>query len=185
MKTTNLLPKEDQKEITLEFVFDQMLFFWICVVGSLVIFWILGFAGKIYLNQKINTTVDEIAKQQNVLNSSDYKDLQRQVLELNGTIKEINNLQSQHYYWSKAISELSSLVPADVQLNQIIISRETGRIDITGQAKTRDSVIELWSNIIKSDYFRGINFPLANLEKSKLGNFTYTFYVKKEKIKTP
>ena len=185
MKTINLLPKEEQKEIQLEFLFSHFSFFWIITLASLLVFLGLALGTKIYLNHKIQTTQAEIDLNQATLNSSDFKSLQDQVLELNASIKEVNNFIVQHYYWSKALVVLANLLPKDVQLNQVLLSRSTGRIDIAGQAATRESVIALWAAVIKSDYFKNINFPLANLEKAKIADFTFTFYVNKNKINQP
>ena len=185
MKTINLLPKEEQKEILLEFLFSHFSFFWIVAIGSLLVFLGLVFGMKIYLNSKIQSTQAQITASQATLNSTDYKGLQDQVLQLNGSIREINNLITQRYYWSKALVALSDLVPSDVQLNQVLLDRVTGRIDISGQAATRESVITLWSAVIKSEYFKNINFPLANLEQAKVANFNFTFYVNKDKINQP
>ncbi len=182
MKVINLLPKDEQKQTHLEFLFQHLLLFWFIVIGSLVVFIALIFATKIYLNRKAQATDAEIVKSHDTLNSSDYRSLQDQVLELNASIRELNNFIGQKYYWSKAIIALTNLIPADVQLNQVTLDRETGRIEILGQAESRDSVILLWSSIIKSDYFRDINFPLANLERAKIANFTFTFFVNKDKI---
>ena len=185
MKIINLLPKQQQKAIKLELVFSQMLKFWVWIIASLVVFFGLIFATKFYLNHNITQTQNQITANQSVLNSSDYKDLQDQILQLNSSLREINNLRSQHYYWSQALIALSALIPKTVQLNQLTIDRSSGKVDITGQAATRDDVINIWSQVIKSDYFKNINFPLANLEKAKVADFTYTFYVKKDKITSP
>jgi Tfp pilus assembly protein PilN len=185
MKIINLLPNSEQKEIQREFLFRRVVVFWVLVWVSMGLLLTLTIATKIYLNKKISDTKKEITNGQNTLNSSDYRDLQKQVLQLNGSIKEVNNLITQHYYWSKSLVALADLIPSDVQLNQVVLDRETGRIDISGQAQNRDSIIKFWSDVIKSDYFHDINFPLANLEKPKIANFTFTFYVNKDKVAQP
>lgn len=185
MKIINLLPKDAQKRVMLEFVSKRLLMFWVWVIASLVIFLALAVAARIYI-QRNNSAADlQITETQNVLNSGDFKGLQEEILALNNGIKEINNLKSQHHYWSKALVALADLTPTTIQLNQATLERETGRVDIAGQAKTREDVIELWSRVIKSDFFYGINFPLSNLERATIANFTFTFFVNPDKINTP
>lgn len=185
MKIINLLPKEAQKEVTLEFLSGRLLMFWVAVIVSLLIFLAAALGTNFFLMNNISQTQTEIEQNRALLNSADYKELQETILTLNSGIKEINNLKTQHYYWSKAFIAFANLAPTTVQLNQILLDRETGRVDIAGQARTREDVIELWARIIKSDFFHGINFPLSNLEKATTANFTFTFYVNEDKIKTP
>lgn len=184
MKQINLLPPSERRELQLQFLANRLLIFWVWVIGGLLTFLFLALLTRFYLDRDISVTEGRIAENKALLDSSDYKDLQDQILQLNRNIKEIKNLQSQHYYWSDALVELSNLVPPDMQLGQINFDKSSGAIVIVGQAKTRDSVIAFWSNVIKSEHFRNINFPLANLEKPELPDFSYTFYVNAEEFKT-
>ncbi len=184
MKKINLLPKPEQQELKLQLFSQQLLKFWILIAASLVVFFLLTKATQIYLNRTVSDTQNKISQNKALLNSSDYRDLQRQILAINSNIKEIENLEDHHYYWSNALIELARLIPPNMQLNNIDFDSITGKIQINGQAQNRDAVIGLWSNIIKSEYFKNINFPLANLEKAKLPDFTYTFFINKDKFKS-
>jgi len=184
MKQVNLLPKIEQRELKLQFYAERMLAFWIWVACSIAVFFVLSLLTVFYLNRMMNETQTQITQNKALLDSSDFKDLQNQIILLNRNIKEINNLQTHHYFWSNALIELSSLVPPEMQLNQIGFSQATGKIQIIGQAKTREKVIEFWANVIKSEYFKNINFPLTNLEKATNPDFTYTFSVNPDKFKT-
>ncbi len=185
MKLINLLPQENQKEVRLELAANIFLEFWIWVIATLLIFFIASLFAVFYLNSIIKATELSIYESQTILNSSDYKDLQVEISEINSHTKEINNIKNQHLYWSKPLLILAELIPSDVQLSLVTINRETGRVDIAGQARNRDSVITIWSNVIKTSYFQNINFPLKNLEKANFSDFNFTFYVNKEMIKQP
>jgi Tfp pilus assembly protein PilN len=181
-KQINLLPKDEQRELKFELVSNQLIFFWSAVIVSLIVFTILAQATHIYLNNNVNKIQSSIDQDNQTLNSSDYKNIQNQIMALNQNIREIKNLDSQHYYWSSALVQLSNLISSDMQLNGITFDSGTGKIEITGQAKVRDSVLNFWSNVIKSDYFKNIDFPLNNLEKSKLSDFNFTFFANKTKF---
>jgi Tfp pilus assembly protein PilN len=183
MKTINLLPKSEQKELKLELISQKLLVFWIVVIVSLLGFFALTVGARFYLTSIIKETDKQIVENQKVLESSDYRDLQKEISTLNSNIKEIKNIESQHVYWSKALVELSNLIPPTMQLNQVTIDSASGKVTITGQAVDRESVIGLWASVIKSEYFKNIDFPLSNLEKAKNANFNYTFYVNKDKFK--
>ena len=184
MKHVNLLPKTEQTELRFAFFSEKLLRFWIWAAVSLAIFFTLSFLSEFYLNGIMSSTQLSIVDNKVLLDSSDFRALQNEILVLNRDISEIANLQSRHYYWSKAFVEFANLVPADMQMDQVIFDSATGKIIISGQAKTRQSMLALWANVIKSEYFENINFPLTNLEKPENPDFTYTFFVKRDKFKT-
>ena len=141
------------------------------------------FVTKIYLNSQVALIDDQISNDKKILKSSDNEALRKQVEGLNNQVGAINNLQSGHYYWSRALVELSNILPPEISLDLIKIDRDTSKIEISGTAKTRDSVLQLWSNVIKSSYFKNVNFPLDNLEKATDDPFSFTFYVNVDKLK--
>jgi Tfp pilus assembly protein PilN len=183
MKIINLLPKNEQKEVKLQFFAHSQLVFWIWIVISLVLFLILTLLAKIYLNNVQNQVAIEISQKQEELKSSDNAILKQQVETLNTQIKTIKTLQGQHVYWSNALVELGNLLAPDIQLNSLSIDRTTGKIDLQGTAGNRESVLKFWSDIHKSQYFQNIDFPLSNLNKSAGDPFTFTFYANLDKLK--
>lgn len=183
MKTINLLPKREQKEIRLGFLFNYLKNFWLVVIISLLIVFLLALALKIYLAATIKQTQQAIAQAQNLLASSDNQKVQNEVLALNDDINTIKNLRLQHYYWSNALEELANLMPADFEINILTFDRATGKVDLTGTAKNRPSIIDFWGAMHKTDYFRQINFPLTNLEKANDVPFTFTFYLNVRRLK--
>jgi Tfp pilus assembly protein PilN len=182
MKTINLLPKSQKKELELEFISHQIVVFWILVVITLILFVAIAWVFKFYVAQVIATNDGLIVESQKQLASQEYKDLHDQILAVNGAVAEIKNLNSHHYNWSQALLKISDVIQPAVQLNQLNIDAATGKVDITGQAKTRQDVIDLWASIKNSEYFSKVNFPLTNLEKPENATFVYSFYVNKEKF---
>ena len=69
MKIINLLPKNEQKEIKLQFVAHSQLVFWIWLTISLTLFLILTLSAKVYLNNLQNQIVVEIGQKQEILKS--------------------------------------------------------------------------------------------------------------------
>jgi Tfp pilus assembly protein PilN len=185
MKTVNLLPKSQKKELELEFISHQIVVFWVLVVITLVLFIGIAWVFKFYVAQVIATNDRLISESRKQLASAEYKDLHDQIIALNGSVAEIKNVNTHHYNWSKALLKISDLVQPTIQLNQLNFDATTGKVDITGQAKTRQDVIDLWASIKKSEYFTKINFPLTNLEKPEDANFTYSFYTNKDKFTNP
>ncbi|HEX5430098.1 MAG TPA: PilN domain-containing protein [Patescibacteria group bacterium] len=182
MKVINLLPKSQKKELELEFISHQILVFWIMVIITLVMFVAVAWVFKFYIAQVIASNDQLVAESQAKVGSAEYKSLHDQIIGLNGSAADIKNLARHHYDWSGALYQLSGLVPAEVQLNDLQFDAATGKVDIDGQARTRQDVLDLWANITNSQYFSKINFPLSNLEKPVNSNFSFSFYANKDKF---
>jgi hypothetical protein len=181
-KRINLLPKDEQRQLNWDLLSAHMISFWVMILISLAALLLLALGQRLYLSRQMSRYDAQIEQQKKVLASSDNEALRTQVVDLNNQVKAINNLRDSHLNWSDVFVAIADITPGDVQFNQINIDRATGRVDVVGQAKLRDSILEFWSNVIKSDEFENINFPLSNLEKPTDGAFNFTFYVKKDQI---
>ncbi len=185
MKRINLLPKPAQQEVRLLFFGKQLLLFWIWALITLLIFLILTFIAKSYLVRELADVSGQVDSEKLVLKSSDNERLKQEVGNLNDQIKTINNLSSQHYYWSGALTELGRLLAPDIRLDLVSMERATGKVQIQGIAGNRDSVLRFWSDVHKSSYFKNIDFPLSNLNRATNDTFTFTFYVNADQLKKP
>lgn len=183
MKQINLLPKDEQRQLHYDLLAKQVSGFITVVMIMFGVFLGAVFGLQQYIKQVSARTIQTIQEKQVILDNSDNQELRRDVLDLNQSIKEIGSIRNQQYAFSYALKELSQIVPPDVQLNSLVIEREKGTVNITGQARTRDNVIELWSAIKKSQLFSGVDFPLTNLEKPESSNFRFSFTIKLEQLK--
>ena len=185
LKKINLLPKTEQKNLRLQFFGDQLLFFWIFVIGSLFLFIGLTYIAKAYLTAQVAEVESKISLGKAELKSSDNELLKQKVDSLNGQISILKNLNNQHYYWSGALVELGNLLPPDITLTEVHMDRVGGKVSIKGVAGKRESVLQFWSNVYKAQYFKGIDFPLANLDAETNDPFSFDFYINTDKVKKP
>jgi Tfp pilus assembly protein PilN len=182
-KTINLLPKSEQKEIHMELIAHQLTYFWLWIVMSLAVFFVLSVLSEIQLKSSVTATENAIAASQLTLKTSTNQQLEEQVLTLTEEIKTIDNLRDQHYYWSQALIELGNLFEDDVTLDLLTLERSKGKIYLTGTAGSRESILQFWADVHKSKYFKDINFPLTNLQRAADAPFNFTFYINEEEIK--
>jgi Tfp pilus assembly protein PilN len=183
MKIINLLPREEQDQLRLDSTNNVVRRFWMTVLLCVVVFLGLGFAAQQYLHIAISNVDSEIDADKKLLESSDIKELQDQVVTLNRSLAEIKSIRNQQYQWSEVVMEISRIMPVRAQLNSLMMDRDTGEVTILGRAENRDVVLEVWSNLKKSAMFSEVNFPLPNLDRPTDSNFTYTFTVNVDKIK--
>lgn len=183
MKIINLLPKEEQKQLKLDVVNHQLRVFWVIIIASMLIFGGLGLATQQYLKISVGRVEKRITENRARLETADVRALQEQVLMLNQNITEIESVRVQQHKWSEVLVEIARVVPVDVQLNSVQIDRATGKVELLGKAKDRDTVILIWSNIKKNSLFYDVNFPLPNLEQPVNGSFNYSFSIHLDQIK--
>lgn len=185
MKQINLLPKSEQKDLKLQFFSEQLVRFWIWVLISLALFLGLTYLAKEYLNSQIADTDGLIALERQILRSDDNEQLKLEVEGLNNQMLSIRSLSNQHYYWSEALIELARLLSPDVHLDLVVMDRASGKVQIQGTAGNRENVLKFWADVHKSEYFKNIDFPLANLNRATQDPFTFNFFINAEKLRTP
>jgi Tfp pilus assembly protein PilN len=182
MKYINLLPKEDQKEIRLEKINSRLtdLLIWIAI--SFLILALSFFVARIYLGSAMSGYSRLIEQQKQAVARQENKEVKEQLLEFNTHLSNLVLLNENHAKWSEVMIAFSRLVPVGVSIDSFSADRLSGGISIVGFAKSRDSVLVLRNNILDSEYFTNINFPLSNLTRPTNVIFKYTFYVKREML---
>ena len=179
---TNLLAKEDQKDIRLEKATAAVLNFFIWVVMSLIILAVFIIAGRIYLTSELSTTETKIDLQKQVVSQDENQQLKKTLDEFNTHLLNLVNLDEHQGQWSEVLISFARLIPKDVSIDSFTAERETGRIRISGFASSRESVLQLRQNLLAAADFTDVNFPLSNLVKPTNLSFNYTFFVKPESL---
>ncbi len=86
-----------------------------------------------------------------------------QVRQLNSTITNIENIQSEYINWSYLLEFLHQLSSEDVNISSISVNKEKKEIILRGMAMTRDGLLQLKEKLEESNYFTEINLPIKNL----------------------
>lgn len=182
-RNINLLPPDEQKENRIADLNVEVRNFGFLIGLSLVI--LAGFfaVNEIILLRELNANAEEISAKNAELMELKKTPLRQQMESLNLDLRNFLVLSAAEVYWSNALKELASVMPADITLDHLKLDEKSQKIEIDGHAATRNSVLVLRENILASPYFRNINFPLANLEKEKDLNWKYSFYVNPEAFK--
>lgn len=176
-KYINLLSPEDQKDVRLEKTNTALLKFYFWGGLSLVLLFAVLFAGRFYLSFEISQIKDRIAVQQQAVSTEENQKLKKQLGDFNTKLKNLVNLDEHQALWSEVVINFARLVPGDVAIDSFTADRQTGKIKIAGFAKTRESVLQLRDNLLESEFFKDVNFPLSNLTRPTNVNFRYAFFV--------
>lgn len=181
-RLANLLPKEQQKDIKLEKASSKLVNLIVWAFLSLVVLLLLSFAAKLYLQSELKRVTDRVELQKQVVSQGENQELKIKLKEFNGHLDNLVTLSDNHAIWSEVVIEFARVIPEDVAIDNFLADRKTGQISITGFAKFRDSVLDLRNNLVASEYFENVNFPLANLVRPEDVNFRYKFFVNNDEL---
>jgi len=182
-KSINLLPPPEQKKIKLIRMSEEIRDFAIWLTLSLFILGGFLFAAIVFLKEELSSVSEQITSQQEVLGNIQSTQIKGDIDRFNEGLTNFTTIRSESEQWSKALAELASLLARDVTIDGLDITRADKKFEIKGRAGNRNSVLKLRQDLLNSEYFGGVNFPLANLEKARDTDWSYRFYVKTEKLK--
>lgn len=182
-KHINLLPPSEQKQNLLEATNQQLTSFGAWLVVSLISLVLILLTAQILLSTQLNGARATILTRNAELKNLEETFLQEDIKRLNTDLANFQTLRRQDLNWSGVFQEFARLLPRDVRLDKLSVSREKYLVVASGHAGTRDSVLALRRNLLDSEYFRNINFPLSNLEKPTDLDWSYQFYINQEKLR--
>jgi len=182
-KYINLLPPAEQQLVKVEETSGLIKDFGIWLAIALVVLSLFLFATKIFLNERLDDSRQQLATETETLTRLQATEARKEVEMLNADLQNLKVLESQAEKWSAALIELARLLPADMTVDSLSIDRKTLRVEASGHAASRSSVLGLRAGLIESEFFSNVNFPLDNLEKSRNLPWKYRFQLNRDKLK--
>lgn len=184
-RSANLLPPEVRKQNELYQFSSGLLLFggWVAMLlAALVLVLVMA---RIFFARQLSSVTAQVASKTKVLETLRAGELTSEVESVNLNLANFKILQSQHRVFAEALLELARVLPADVTVDAVAVTRGGGKIEIRGRAGSRDSVLTLRQNILQSALFKGVNFPLQNLERPRDVSWKYRFYLSSENENIP
>ena len=168
---------------------------WILIAEAL--FAILFVFSTEYLRIEKESVEVQLENMRNATETREMERIESDFAAYKGRIESIYAIQERHRNWTPLFEELSRLVPGGVRLESVITQEgesetvsktgkksagngvEPGKIKIvlTGNARTREDLLEFESNLKSSDFFSDIQCDDANYVKSIDVDFNHTFYI--------
>ena len=182
MLTTNLLPIEDKKTISL--IKGVRL----SVIGALTVltlavsnavFVLPTLLPLIYEKRGLTRELETGKEGQEKFQASAR---QSEVRRLSNTTREIRAYISKPQYTSKILIDLAKLENSQIDLSTITLT-DTGSFTITGRAATRKALLDLESALKEFPYFRDIASPFSNIIRESNISFTISGKIKEELFK--
>jgi hypothetical protein len=178
MLTANLLDKNLKKRVNKQKIktlvakiFGTITFYFFLICLTLV-------ASSFYFKNnfiELNQKKQEVAQNNHQL----FDDINRIDREMN----KIVDFQENQINWSEKILDLSSIVPADIMIKQLQISKKDLTFRITGMAKNRDSFLVFKKDLEDLNFSPKVISPLSNITSKENLTFNLSGHIQKENEK--
>lgn len=180
--TTNLLPPKQKSEIRFErtqsFIIMGIVSVFIVTFSIIALF----FGMEILVENKLKIIQDQVMAKEEQIEKEKVGKLETDIKDLNRYLKRLDGIQKGHLYWSDILKNLIELVPGGVKIASLSANQEDRRIEIQGNANTRDQLLNFEENLRNSKIFEGVESPLSNIVKKENVDFEITFYLKEEAL---
>lgn len=95
--------------------------------------------------------------------SNKYGETNQEIRQINITLDEADKIQKGFHLWTPLLTELSNIIPNQVVLNNISFNQEKETLTLTGNALTRDDLLELKNNLEEITWIESVNIPPEQL----------------------
>jgi len=154
----NFLQTKEQKNVkrSMLFLLVRNVLVWLLIMS--LVSAILLVVSQIFL---ANNLVD--VQEQSLLVSGVNLSFSDQIDALNNTLKEVEDIQSEHVDWSEVLAEIATLVPAGNEIEQINLSSQNSSFTMKGFSRTREDLLALETALKNSSLIGNLESPLSNL----------------------
>lgn len=160
MLKLNIISQELKKEIKLISLYKLLRRLGFFVFSLLLIYAFAFQSSKMILQKYSLDTVNR--ESANLKNSEEYI---QKIKTINEKIDKVATVQKDAVSWTKLIKTLSDKISDDITINQIAIDKKSDNFTISGNAKSRDSLLALEKILEETGYFEEINLPISSLLK--------------------
>jgi Tfp pilus assembly protein PilN len=149
---------------------------WVIFICLLLLIIAFAISGFLYISNA-NLTRQEKTVEQNIASqkaaNTSLLELDQKAKALNKTINDIKTLSQQSISFPSMLKEIAARTPHDVQIKSLTCDTTPGKgkVDISGQAASRRSIMEFRSELEKSNLFSNVNFESSS--QTEGNNFDY------------
>ncbi len=109
--------------------------------------------------------------------------LDKDITELNKNLQDVKKIQDDFVKWSDIIIQLNRTIPERVELNSLVLEKNTRLFSMSGRAQKRDDFLLLKANLEKLPYLEELQSPLTNLLLKEDVQFEFTGKIKADALK--
>ncbi|MFA6215698.1 MAG: PilN domain-containing protein [Patescibacteria group bacterium] len=176
MITLNLISPEKKQELRLTQLYLVIKNLIILVLLLTIMIGIVLLVTKAILQNYFNDVINETT-----LTTKYASIFNKELKEFNKQIRSVESIQKNYISWPNFFIDFAKLIPTDVKINDFTINNN--KILITGDAKTREKLLEFKGNLEKSNLLSNVAIPLENLLKKVDVVFNVKADINLDKIK--
>ncbi|MFA7171209.1 MAG: hypothetical protein WC180_04410 [Candidatus Paceibacterota bacterium] len=165
-----------------------------------------------YLKTKKDAAAAELANIESLPATQEVDTIEKSLTQSKSKVEDIYAIQIGHVSWTTLFENIAGLIPAGARLTDIAVQEEVAaastssrksqetlgvtkvaqktvkaedakiKIQISGEAKTREILLALEGNLKSSDLFFDLQYDTKNYVESTDIEFKYTFYIYKQKL---
>lgn len=154
----NIIPQNLKDEIRLENIYESYKSFLIFCCILLAPFIAVFFGLFFYLG-----SYGENVRNESSVSSESTENYANRVIEINSKLAFIEKMQEKEMRWTSFLADFSKNVSDGISIKSFSVKQAAGTLNISGQAKTRDALLEFERNLKAIKYLSGIEIPLQSL----------------------
>jgi Tfp pilus assembly protein PilN len=143
----NLLPPETKQDYLYGARNTTLLHWAMAFVVGLVGLGVLTTYGLVTIQKSANSYTSQVAMAQQQLVDQDLQGTEKQVKELSSDFKLVVQVLSQEVLFSKLLSQMATVIPANTSLTGLTINQTSGGIDITAKSSDYTAATQLQLNL--------------------------------------
>jgi Tfp pilus assembly protein PilN len=177
----DLLPEQKKLAIKRKKIFGKILREEVMFLFPLIVFIFILLDIYYILTIQKSTLIKEYSMQQE---QSQYKQMdifEEKFRQINDMDQQLKKIQENQLKWSNLFKELSAVMPSGVYINDL--ATKDYAVFLSGEAKSRDDLLDFKNKLENSVCFQEVNVPLSNLVVKDNVVFQLDLKIKKECLK--
>lgn len=161
MLSLNLLPSKFSHEIKI-----KNLFYLVVRSGFILLLAVAVVAVSFFVANKILKNFYDVVSNTSFLIQTQIES-PIEVREVNRKVREASAIQESSFPWLRSLAVISRNLPRGIYVESLDIDKEEEKVNISGIALTRESLVYLRDNLRNSDSFSELDLPLENILKKE------------------
>lgn len=143
----NLLPSEVTENIAYARRNTKLLRWSFALLIGIAGIWLVVASGLFYINRSINNYSGLVSAAQNDLKAQKLSETQKQVENISSSLKLVVQVLSREVLFSKLLTQIGSVIPANASLIDLKIAKIEGAIDLTAAASDYNTATQVQVNL--------------------------------------
>src|SRR3990167_6988130 len=143
----NLLPSEVTENIAYARRNTKLLRWSFALFIGIAGIWLVVAFGLFYINRSMNNYSRLVSAAQNDLKAQKLSETQKQVENISGSLRLVVQVLSREVLFSKLLTQIGSVIPANASLIDLKIAKIEGAIDLTAAASDYNTATQVQVNL--------------------------------------